>query len=200
MNQLVRTDDALECAIDCVAEVLGAEPHRITPTTPLSVLGLESFTAVRLRRRIRERTGHDLPLTAFLGTATARSVADRLSGAADSASGPDGAGVTRDLDAPDAVDTLDASDPEALDASGSDAPDARDVLDASDIRAAGSFPLTPVQASYLVGRERGLPLGGVATFYFHEYDRTPPKATRSPTRPGWRPPGTASSPTTRCSA
>ncbi|MFD7767369.1 amino acid adenylation domain-containing protein [Streptomyces sp. NPDC059787] len=131
MNQPVPSDDLLAHVIDCVAEVLGTPPHEVTPTAPLAALGLESFTAVRLRRRIRERAGQDLPLTAFLGeTATARAVADRL---------------------------LTGRAPE--EAPGGEEED--------------GFPLTPIQASYLAGRAEGMPLGGVATFYYHEYDRTP---------------------------
>ncbi|MFF5158145.1 amino acid adenylation domain-containing protein [Streptomyces sp. NPDC000348] len=131
MNQPVPSDDLLAHVLDCIAEVLGTPPHEVVPTTPLAALGLESFTAVRLRRRIRERTGRDLPLTAFLGEgATARAVADRL---------------------------LAGRTPE-------EAPDEEE---------AEGFPLTPIQASYLAGRAEGMPLGGVATFYYYEYDRTP---------------------------
>ncbi|MGF1664386.1 MAG: amino acid adenylation domain-containing protein, partial [Kineosporiaceae bacterium] len=105
----------------CVADVLELDAVALDPDAPLTALGLESFTAVRLRRRLREDTGLRLPLTAFLGGATARSVA---------------AGVE-------------------------DAP------------AEDSFPLTPIQAAYLVGRDPAFPLGGVATFYYHEFDRRP---------------------------
>lgn len=131
MNQPVPSDDLLAHVIDCVAEVLGTPPHEVSPTTALAALGLESFTAVRLRRRIRERTGQDLSLTAFLGEgATARALADRLS-------------------------------------------TGRAPEKAPDEEEGDAFPLTPIQASYLAGRAEGMPLGGVATFYYYEYDRTP---------------------------
>ncbi|MFF9202003.1 amino acid adenylation domain-containing protein [Streptomyces sp. NPDC014986] len=142
MNQPVPGGDLLARVVECVAEVLGIPLREVARTTPLAALGLESFTAVRLRRRIRERTGHDLPLTAFLGDgATARAVTDRLlagegpAGAADPAPAAPGAGT--------------------------------------DDGGEAGFPLTPIQASYLAGRAEGLPLGGVATFYYHEYDRMP---------------------------
>lgn len=108
----------------CLADVLELRPSDLDPDTPLTALGLESFTAVRLRRRLLEDTELNLPLTAFLGDATARTVA---------------AGIV----------------PEE--------PDKEEQ----------SFPLTPIQAAYLVGRDPAFPLGGVATFYYFEYDRTP---------------------------
>jgi len=109
----------------CVADVLGLADAEVDGEVDvdalLSELGLESFTAVRLRRRLRDELEVDLPLTAFLGRATVRTVA---------------AGER---------------DP------GADEP----------------FPLTPIQSAYLVGREPLFPLGGVATFFYHEYDRVP---------------------------
>ncbi|GAA2400636.1 hypothetical protein GCM10010191_04780 [Actinomadura vinacea] len=108
-----------------VAEVLGVAPDTVDHDAVLTVLGLDSFTAVRLRRRLRD-LGLDLPMTAFLGAATVRSVA---------------AGVSDPGEAPGA--------------------------------AAEGFPLTPLQAAYWIGRSPAFPLGGVATFYYREYDRTP---------------------------
>lgn len=138
MSQLVPAEEALASTIECIGEVLGTQSELITPNTPLSALGLESFTAVRLRRRIRERTDADLPLTAFLNGATAQDIAKRLT------------------DQTRAVAPGDANAPAAAEGSQEGGP---------------PFPLTPVQASYFVGREEGLPLGGVATFYYYEYDR-----------------------------
>ncbi|MCI2419786.1 amino acid adenylation domain-containing protein [Saccharopolyspora sp. K220] len=106
-----------------LAEVLDIPATAIETDTPLTELGLESFTAVRLRRRLREDFGLDLPLPAFLGAATVRSIADGV-----------------------AVPDEDG----------------------------GSFPLTPIQSAYWVGRDPAFPLGGVATFFYREYDRIPP--------------------------
>ncbi|MEV8017552.1 amino acid adenylation domain-containing protein [Streptomyces sp. NPDC086554] len=137
-NGVPASADALADTVECIGEVLGTQSDLIAPDTSLSALGLESFTAVRLRRRIRERTGADLPLTAFLDGATAQDIAGRLTAEARA-------------EAPSAINTPTAE----AGSEGEGAP----------------FPLTPVQASYFVGREEGLPLGGVATFYYYEYDR-----------------------------
>jgi len=65
----------VELVLACLADTLDVDPAELDADAPLTALGLESFTAVRLRRRLREEAGADLPLTAFLGAATARSVA-----------------------------------------------------------------------------------------------------------------------------
>ncbi|GGU91355.1 hypothetical protein GCM10010182_02850 [Actinomadura cremea] len=60
--------------METVAEVLGLPLAAVDPDTALTRLGLESFTAVRLRRRLGD-LGLDLPMAAFLGDATARTIA-----------------------------------------------------------------------------------------------------------------------------
>ncbi|WP_221350520.1 non-ribosomal peptide synthetase [Streptomyces beigongshangae] len=155
MNQPVPSEDTLARVVDCVADVLGTPPQKDALTTPLASLGLESFTAVRLRRRIRERTGQDLPLTAFLGDgATVRAVADLLLAAQ----------VPQDSACPGSA---------APDAHAGTGGGAAEVVDDTAEPEGAAFPLTPIQASYLAGRAEGMPLGGVATYYYHEYDRTP---------------------------
>ncbi|MEV0829967.1 amino acid adenylation domain-containing protein [Nonomuraea rubra] len=114
----------VEEVLACLADVLELRPSDLDPDAPLTALGLESFTAVRLRRRLLEESGLELPLTAFLGSATARTVA---------------AGIVPDEPA----------------------------------QGGQSFPLTPIQTAYLVGRDPAFPLGGVATYYYFEYDRVP---------------------------
>ncbi|MDA3625742.1 amino acid adenylation domain-containing protein [Saccharopolyspora sp. WRP15-2] len=113
----------LDAVAAALAEVMDVPTSTLETDTPLVELGLESFTAVRLRRRLREEFDLDLPLTAFLGAATVRSIAD---------------GVVEPGEA--------------------------------------SFPLTPIQSAYWVGRDPAFPLGGVATFFYREYDRTPTDA------------------------
>jgi Phosphopantetheine attachment site len=118
----------------CAAAVLGAVPGELPVDRPLQELGLESFAAVRLHRRIAERTGVQVPLEAFVGATVqslAREVGSRRAG-----------GPTGDATPPDGG-----------------------IVDEA--------PLTPIQAAYWVGREPDLPLGGVATFYYHEFDRPP---------------------------
>ncbi|GAA2526255.1 amino acid adenylation domain-containing protein [Pilimelia columellifera] len=128
---------------DAIARQLAGTTGDITLDTPLAALGLESLTAVRLRRDLAERTGVTLPLTALLGH---RTVGDLVAALAD---------PTADNAAPA---TAPAAGPGA-DPVGPGEPDCA--------------PLTPVQAAYWAGREAGLPLGGVATFWYHEYDRRP---------------------------
>ncbi|WP_067973185.1 non-ribosomal peptide synthetase [Nocardiopsis trehalosi] len=143
-----------------VADILGIDGADVDPVRPLTSLGLESFTAVRLRRRLRDETGLDLPLTAFLGGATVASVAQ---GRHD----PDGAADP----APPAGPTEDAAAPAPASPAGgaapASAPGAAPAADGAD------FPLTPLQAAYWIGRDPAFPLGGVATFYYREYDRRP---------------------------
>ncbi|WP_199443054.1 non-ribosomal peptide synthetase [Umezawaea beigongshangensis] len=128
--------DELTAAVTvAVADALDLSPDELDPEVPLVELGLESFTAVRLRRRLREDTGVGLALTDFLGGATARTVAEALA-AADPARGA-------------AVDETAAADAVADD---------------------GTFPLTPVQIAYWVGRDPSFPLGGVATFFYREFE------------------------------
>jgi len=134
---------AVASVLACLAGVLERSAEDLDPDGTLTSLGLESFTAVRLRRRLRDDIGLDLPLTTFLGAATPRSVAATVLGA--------GAGTVLPA-------SLDCVPP----ATGTSSEDEED-----------SFPLTPIQAAYLVGRDPAFPLGGVATFYYFEYDRVP---------------------------
>lgn len=52
----------------CVRRCWGWPRRDVAADALLSELGLESFTAVRLRRRLRTELGVDLPLSAFLGS------------------------------------------------------------------------------------------------------------------------------------
>ena len=126
---------------ELVAELLDTTVQMVGVDRPLVALGLESFVAVRLRRRLHEDFGCNVPLNAFLGEATVTDIAVLVAGS----------------------DTK---------------PGARDEraeipTDGSDGGADQTFDLTPIQAAYLAGREPVFPLGGVATFYYTEFDRIP---------------------------
>ena len=132
----------------CLADILDLEPDDIDPGRKLTELGLDSFAAVRLRRRLLDDLGVDLPLTAFLNGATPGTVT-AAARTAQPAGAPAGSG-----------------------------PAAEDE----------PFPLTPLQTAYLLGRDPSLPLGGVATYFYFEYDRTPagdPEADVRTLADGW---------------
>lgn len=131
-----------EGPIDVVLEVLGdivETPHgALDPTAILTALGIDSYTAVRLRRRLFEDTDVDLELTDFLGEATASSIAAHI---------------------------------ERRRVNPTPAPSPPETAAEREHNKGGSFELGAVQQAYLVGREPAFPLGGVATYYYYEYDR-----------------------------
>ncbi|MGA9872697.1 MAG: amino acid adenylation domain-containing protein [Rhodococcus sp. (in: high G+C Gram-positive bacteria)] len=133
----------LEGPIDVVLEALGdiveTPPENIDPTMILTALGIDSYTAVRLRRRLFEDTDVGLELTDFLGDATASSIAAHIERR------------RADLPVP--------------------APRPSPTVDEEKRDERASFELGAVQQAYLVGREPAFPLGGVATYYYYEYDR-----------------------------
>lgn len=129
---------------ELVAELLDTSPRMVGVSVPLVALGLESFVAVRLRRRLHEDFGCDVPLNAFLGEVTVTDIAALVAGA----------------DATQVEDSATAQQPHV-------------PTDGSHGGADQTFDLTPIQAAYLAGRHPVFPLGGVATFYYTEFDRIP---------------------------
>ena len=140
-----RLDDVLAC----VSEVLDLSGE-LAPDVPLTELGLDSFTAVRLRRRLRDETGLDLPLPMFLDRATARTVAEAPGVTTRTEPAADGEQPAPAAIAPAGVPATEGG-----------------VADGE------PFPLTAVQSAYLAGRHPAFPLGGVATFWYQEFDRVP---------------------------
>ncbi len=135
-----RTEEPIDVVLEALGDIVETPPDAIDPTSVLTALGIDSYTAVRLRRRLFEDTDVDLELTEFLGEATAMGIAQRI-------------GRTR-RDA----DPAPVSTPQAASETETRPTD-------------GSFELGAVQQAYLVGREPAFPLGGVATYYYYEYDR-----------------------------
>ncbi|MDX6363356.1 MAG: hypothetical protein QOC85_2366, partial [Streptomyces sp.] len=68
----------LERLRGCVAAVMGYSPERIDPDLPLTDLGLDSLTAVRIRGSVAREFGVELEAGALLRRGTLRSVADLL--------------------------------------------------------------------------------------------------------------------------
>ncbi|MPY57374.1 type I polyketide synthase [Streptomyces spongiae] len=62
----------------CVAEVMGFGPDRLDPDTPLTDLGLDSLTAVRIRSAVEREFGVTLEAGVMLRRGTLRAVADLL--------------------------------------------------------------------------------------------------------------------------
>ncbi|WP_329280162.1 type I polyketide synthase [Streptomyces sp. NBC_01451] len=61
-----------------IAAVTGHPASRITPSTALAGLGLDSLMAVRIRTALQGEFGIELPLRELLGATSVQSVADRL--------------------------------------------------------------------------------------------------------------------------
>lgn len=116
---------------------------------------MDSFLAVRLHLRLAERTGVRVPLESFVG-ATLTSLTtevERLGGA-----GPGGQHAPEPSRATTPLGNEQAPGNDDVRVSG---------------HAAAEAELTSIQASYWVGREPDLPLGGVATYFYFEFDRGP---------------------------
>jgi len=71
----------------CVAGVMGYGPERLDPDTPLTDLGLDSLTAVRIRAVVRREFDVDVEPGALLRRGTLRGVADLLASAPSGARG-----------------------------------------------------------------------------------------------------------------
>ena len=144
---------------DMLHDVTGADARSFTPHTRLLELPLESLGAVRVRARIAQQFGVDVPMSEFYGE---RTVTDLVT-AVDNL-------VTQHERVPAHADTTpnSTSTPVTMpdDALPRTQPDA-----GSDGRTAGDdVSLTDVQSAYWVGRDPGMPLGGVATYWFNEYE------------------------------
>jgi amino acid adenylation domain-containing protein len=98
----VTAASGIEAVVEVVADVLDLAEDGIDPAAQLLNLGLESFTAVRLRRRLRERTGVELPFTEFFGPASCVTLAAALD-AGPGGGGPDGGGPDGGGPAPSAA-------------------------------------------------------------------------------------------------
>ncbi|MEH0421555.1 beta-ketoacyl synthase N-terminal-like domain-containing protein [Streptomyces sp. B21-083] len=61
-----------------IAAVTGHPATRLTPSTPLADLGLDSLMAVRIRSALEAEYGIELPLRELLGAASVQALADRL--------------------------------------------------------------------------------------------------------------------------
>ncbi|MDQ1105418.1 non-ribosomal peptide synthetase [Nocardioides zeae] len=128
-----------------LAEQLGRPVEADEHQVPLAALGVDSLVTLRWRGALERMTGVALPLVAMTGERTLDE-------------------VTAAWHAASAATSTPASPPSG---GTSTAEDQR-------VGAATVHPgLTEVQAAYWAGRADGQPLGGVGTWWYHEYVRGP---------------------------
>lgn len=119
----------------------------LPPALSLTEAGLDSLTAVRIQRECALHTGIRLPLTSFLGDASVSSIAALLAAESENS------------------DSIALHGGDSSGSIGHGTPEGSAPLPQ---QARGA--LTPVQATYWVGRGTDYPLGGVSPRFYGEYE------------------------------
>lgn len=119
----------------------------LPPALSLTEAGLDSLTAVRIQRECALHTGIRLPLTSFLGDASVSSIAALLAAESENS------------------DSIALQGGDSSGSTGHSVPEGSAPLPQ---QARGA--LTPVQATYWVGRGTDYPLGGVSPRFYGEYE------------------------------
>ncbi|MFH8463238.1 beta-ketoacyl synthase N-terminal-like domain-containing protein [Streptomyces sp. NPDC017991] len=95
----------------CVAGVMGYAPDRLDPDTPLTDLGLDSLTAVRIRTAVQQEFDTDVEPATLLKQATLRAIANLLPPAPSGARGTARPATTHPHPHPHALRTFPSTGP-----------------------------------------------------------------------------------------
>lgn len=134
---------------EIISETCGIALENLNEDTRIGDSGLTSLDSISVRRRIEQDFGVRLPFVAFSPQHSIGEVVTRIEEALCEL--PDGATSAGDTGGRQRGRSTSGPRPGAAD----------------------EAPLTAVQAAYWAGRDPELPLGGVATYWYHEYESTP---------------------------